>query len=174
MPRKKQSKKSPPDTASSISSTRRTGTRSSGKAVQSSTGETGSGKCAVICESPPAHPNIGGTQKRKAKDTPPADQPTKRSNTRGSKQTLPSTDTEEVAEPTPRMDIRTAEQGRFKHSPYMCSLTELWIAANNRGLKTITRKAPTRPVLSSDSEDGEPDLQDRTTDGSLAVFQFLQ
>jgi len=174
MPRKKQPKKSPPDTASSISSTRRAGTRLSGKAVQSSTGETGSSKCPVICESPPAHPNIGGTQKRKAKDTPPADQPTKRSNTRGSRRALPLTDTEEVAEPTPRTDVRTAEQGRSNYSPYMCSLTEPRITAINRGLKTIVRKAPTRPVLSSDSEDGEPDLQDRTTDGSLAVSQFLQ
>ena len=110
MPQKKPTEKPLPDAASSTSSTRRTSTRSSGKADRPSTGETGSGKRTFIYQNSPTHPNIGGTQKRKAKDTPPVDQPTKRLNTRGSKRVLPLTGTE-VAGPMPITDVRTVEQG---------------------------------------------------------------
>ena len=56
-----------------------------------------------------------GVQKRKAKDPPSADPLNKRSNARGPKlqEALPPANTEGAAEPAPRMNIRSAEQGRF-------------------------------------------------------------
>lgn len=53
-------------------------------------------------------------------------------------------------------------------------LTKQWIAVDARKPRTTTRSAPKRPALSSDSEDDREDnIEDETTDGSLAVSQLL-
>ncbi|KAF9780632.1 hypothetical protein BJ322DRAFT_1112629 [Thelephora terrestris] len=91
-----------------------------------------------------------GTQKRKAEDLPCMDQPTKRSTKKalGVKNVHPAANaTKEATETTLRVSARTAEQGIPSKS------------------KTGVRKAPARPTPSSDSEDGEEDTANHTTDG---------
>ena len=86
------------------------GTRSASKGTEPPITETGSSYYTTTCRGSVAHVNIG-TQKRKAKDTPLADQPAKRSNRKGlnTKQARPLVDTGDPREPIPGTNARTTE-----------------------------------------------------------------
>ncbi|KAF9650817.1 hypothetical protein BDM02DRAFT_3185140 [Thelephora ganbajun] len=130
-PKEWTSKKPLPNATESTPSTCRRGAKLIGKVAEPTAGEA-------------------GTQKWKAKDFPPVDQPTKRANTRGSKakQIVPPLNTKEVTEPTPRMNNEAAKQTKTHKT------------------KTIIKSIPTRPILSSDSKGEEDDLQNGTIDGN--------
>ncbi|KAF9782956.1 hypothetical protein BJ322DRAFT_1220044 [Thelephora terrestris] len=137
-PKQQPTKKSPPNVTKSASSTRRT--RAATKEVEPPVGEAGNSSCTVA-----------RTQKRKAKDSPLVDQPAKRPNRKSAKaqKTRPLADIQEPVEHTSGTNSDIAEQ----------------VAAATRVSKVAGRKAPTRPPRSSDSEDGEEDLQYQTTNG---------
>ncbi|KAF9791889.1 hypothetical protein BJ322DRAFT_1015835 [Thelephora terrestris] len=136
MPRERQpAKQLPPNTTKSTASTRNM--RASTKGVEPTGAEAGSSS---------------RTQKRKAKNSQPVDQPAKRPNRKSSKDknTCPLVDAQEPVEPTPGKNTETVGQG---------------IVATTRASKVAGRKVPVRPPFSSDSEDGEEEPQNQTTDG---------
>ncbi|KAF9790875.1 hypothetical protein BJ322DRAFT_1017503 [Thelephora terrestris] len=148
-PKERSSKQHPPSVTKSTASTRRIGTRSMNRGEEPVTAEAGSH--TVACWRPFANMNTG-IQKRKAEDLPCTDQPTKRSTKKalGVKNVHSAANaTKEATEPTLKVSARTAEQGAEIPSKS----------------KTSLRKAPARPTSSSDSEDGEDDTTNHTTDG---------
>ena len=94
--------------------------------------------CHYLHKSGSAHwHSMLATRKRKAKELPPVDQPTKHSNRRGliSEQSKSSVCTEEAAEPTQRTDAGTLEQGNIFNYSCMCYFTEVWVTVATHKLK---------------------------------------
>lgn len=82
----------------------------------------------------------------------PPDQPTKRTNKQGSRpqQTPPPVDTEEVAELTPKTDVKTVERGSFgyrlrTHTSLNCGLQQTYV--NQRLLQGTHHSDPRFPQM---------------------------